>query len=366
MSENLLYGTDITSYGADITGKNSSTDALIKALENGESLICFPFGTYLFTKSIELKSNTKLHFHPSAKILYCPQDKKQEHFIFSKNTCSIVVSGGVFDIDKRLKCTFFSFENCQNVQINSCTINSKDAKTSVFLSGCQNVRLSNIRFDGKNNAVSFFRESEDVTIKNSLVNSCDSFISLGEGKKQGHVQNLTVRNIDIKTSNCVFDFAFGSVQNCLFEDISASFNSHFVYSSKEFSIEGAEFENISAFCTDAHIKSNVQKGYFIFEDAPEWLEINNFSRKTDFEATPFIQTLYLKNASCEKATAIIDGITLDNIISSRGKSQNVQMTPAKLSNPTNKFIYTLETSIPNEQELIVPFGSFDYLNLYRK
>ena len=148
MSENLIYGADIVSYGADSSGKNDSTDALIKAIGNGESLICFPFGNYLFTKPIILNSNTKLHFHPSACIYYAPKDKNQKNFIYASNASSIEICGGVFNIAEKVKCNVFSFDTCQNIRVTSCLINTPDASSCACFDDCEDICINDIRFNG--------------------------------------------------------------------------------------------------------------------------------------------------------------------------------------------------------------------------
>ena len=94
MSENLIYGADITAYGAVADGKTDCSDAFIKAIENGESLIVVPYGRYSIKKTIKLNSNTKIHLHPNALILFDHESDENAPLFYAEGASSIEIHGG--------------------------------------------------------------------------------------------------------------------------------------------------------------------------------------------------------------------------------------------------------------------------------
>ena len=118
-------------------------------------------------------------------------------------------------------------------------------------------------------------------------------------------------------------------------------------------------------CLDIYCSHSQKDGvYFDLCGSIENIEISDFKRNSHFEAKPFIPTLVLK--AKDNTTAIIDGMCLDNVINARALSKTISMTTARLTNPTNKFIYTLECGLNKDDTLTIPLGDFDNLTIYKR
>lgn len=365
MSENLIYGADILTYGAVNDGKTDCTDAFEKAISNGESLISVPFGKYLITRPLELSSNTKLHIHPSSCIYYAPKDKNQKNFIFSKDAHSIEICGGVFNIAEKVKCKVFSFNDCQNIRISSCLINTPDAVSCASFDSCTDICISDVRFNGMCDSVVLVGECENISIKNCKVISSVNFLQFGTGIKECDIEKINVRNIEVQFCDAFAEFLKGKTENVVFEDINATFTFAFAKLFDKFNLEDATFENLDICMLDRGLNEGKTKTYFSFACAPDGFEIRNLKRNTANESIPFVPTFIMKNTNADKAKMIIDGIALDNVISARGKSKTVSMTTAKLTNPCNKFIYTLEIGVDKDDTFTLPLGDFDYMRIDR-
>ena len=196
MSENLIYGADILAYGAVGDGKTDCSDAFIKAIENGESLISIPYGTYLITKPIMLSSNVKLHFHPSACVKFSPSAKDIKTMFYAQNIGGIEICGGIFDInEKAILESVFCFDSCEGVRITSCAVNAPHAKSSVLLKNTTFCRINCTTFNGMSDCVKLLGDCESITVKNSTVKGAANVIQVGESNAKATVCNLEVRNI---------------------------------------------------------------------------------------------------------------------------------------------------------------------------
>lgn len=365
MSENLIYGADIQKYGAVADGKCDCSIALKNALENGENLISFPFGTYLFTQSVVLKSNTKLHFHPSANIIFAPTDENCKNFLSASHSSCIEICGGLFNIKAGIKCNVFEFEECENIRISSCTINTPDCIGSILLNGCEYVVINNVIFNGKSDALVVLNECSSITFKNNTVKACCNVIQCGKQNIPCKTACLDIRNINVLFCDSFIELLCGSIDVLSVENITARFSFAFFKLFDAFSLVDASLESIDAYIIDRGTNSGKNPCYFAFAAIPGGFEMRNFKRNTELESTPFVPTVLLKNTCCDNAKLIIDGIALDNVINARGKSKTVAMTTAKLTNPYGKFIYTLEISVAKDDSLNIPYGDFDYISIDR-
>ncbi|MBQ7399795.1 MAG: hypothetical protein IJW06_05000 [Clostridia bacterium] len=364
MSENLIYGTDILSYGAVADGKTDCSVALSKALENGESLISFPFGTYLFTKSITLSSNTKLHFHANANIIFAPENDNADSFIYAKDASSLEICGGLFGIKDGTKCNAFCFKNCQNIRISNCSVNAPTGIGSIVFDSCEYASVVNVTFNGMSDALVLTGKCLKVTFKNCTVKSAVNVIQCAKQNRLCDIDGLDIRNVSVSFCDSFIEFLCGKAENVNIENVNARLSFSFFKLFSDFALSDATLENIKLYIIDRVSKDGKASAYFSLASTPENLEIRNLKRLNELESVPPAPTLLFKNTNADKAKLIIDGISLDNVINARGKSKTVSMTTAKLTNPTGKFIYTLEISVAKDDSLNIPYGDFDYLTLY--
>ena len=152
----------------------------------------------------------------------------------------------------------------------------------------------------------------------------------------------------------------GKLENAKFFDIDGDFAESFVNVSKMGVIESLEFDCVDIYCSHSQ-KDGV---YFDLCGSIEWMEISGFKRNSEFEARPLIPTLIIRPLS--DTTVLIDGMLLDNVINARALSKTIKMTTARLTNPTGKFIYTLECGIDKGDALTIPMGDFDNITIYEK
>lgn len=362
MSEYLIYGADITAYGAVADGKTDCSDAFIKAIENGESLIVVPYGKYLIKKTIRLNSNTKIHLHPSALLLYAPEDSTDSPLFYAEDCNAVEICGGKINLfdnpDIQVqKLIYFNYAN--GIKIKNCIIDSVDADSFIF-NCCENIFVSECKINSiSKNAMTFTGECNYITVKKSYIAGT---IVFGTQDTPCDVSGLNIRNIECKNSTGFLNFISGSAEEIRCESISGSFGSCFVNVKEEFSLEDADFESIDVHSIFALCNKN--QVYFNLLGNIDGLEITNFKRKSEYEAVPFIPALILKPQ--EDSTAIIDGMLLDNVINARALSKTIKMTTARLTNPTGKFIYTLECGIAGGDALTIPLGDFDSLTVYTK
>lgn len=359
----MIYGTDICAYGAIGDGKTDCSEAFEKAINNGESLICVPYGTYIITKPFEITSNTKLHIHPSAKICYNPKDKNAPSFIYAKDSSSIEICGGIFNVADKVKCTVFSFDKCENIRISNCSLNTPDCRETVLFNASEDININNVIFNGLSDSIVMMDKCKNITVKDITVKAAGNVIGFGKGGKKCDCENVNIRNANIAFCDSFIEFLLGNAENVNIENISAKFSFSFAKLFENFELCDACFESIETFIDDTGLNEGKTKAYFTFASCPDGFEIRDFKRKCERESIPFVPTFILKNTNANKAKLIIDGIALDNVIAARGMSKTVQMTTAKLSNPFGKFIYTLEIGVDKDDMLNIPLGDFDYMSI---
>ncbi len=356
MSENLIYGADITAYGAVADGETDCSDAFIKAIENGESLIVVPYGKYFIKKSIKLTSNTKLHFHPLAELYYEPSEDETKPLFYAEDESSIVIQGGKFHAFGRgYDCGFIEFKNVSNLTLTEF----KAYFSSVSLSDCEEVNISKCGFIRINDAVRISGKCCNVCIKNTDVRNADTFVKADSCS----IVSLNIRNVSINICDSLLELSNGDAACVVCEDISAAFRNCFVSVKEDFSLEDASFDNIDVYSV-SHFTGNLENAYFYLGGSVDSVDVTGFKRNGDSEAVPYIPTLVFKASDDSKA--IIDGMMLDHVINARALSKTVDMTTARLTNPTNKFIYTLECGIKKNDTLTIPLGDFASLTIYKR
>lgn len=349
MSENLIYGADITSYGAVGDGKTDCSDAFIKAIENGESLIVVPYGRYVIKKALRLASNLKIHAHANAEIVL---DTRAKNCISADDCSSVIITGGKWiceDADK----TLFDFSNSSYIKITDCSISGTNG--CVF-KNCENISFKSVVFDIDGDCICFKGENEDVSVKDMSAFSCDNVIDIDDEAK---VEDLFINDITLGGCKYLLGIHSGELEETKISGVYGDFLESIVLVGENASVEDMDIEDIEAFCLGGG-----RYAYFNFKGSIDGLEITNFKRNTECEAIPFVPTLIFKASDDSKA--IIDGMMLDNVINARALSKTVDMTTARLTNPTNKFIYTLECGIKKNDTLTIPLGDFDSLTIYKR
>ncbi len=360
MSENLIYGADILSYGAIPDGKTDCSEAFNKAIANGENLICVPFGSYAIKKPVMLSSNVKLSVHPKAQIFVFGTDNCEKGMIYAQNEAAIIIDGGVFTYEGNT-CPLFSFNNVESLKITGCSITTKQA-FAISVEKCTGVCVSDTGFDTYCDAVTFTGECRDITLKNITIKSESAFIHLGNDDDSCSVTELYARNIELISSACGFDFQSGKAEKVRIENITGGFFHCFFKLGDAFDVDDIEIEKLNIF--RCRTDCNKESAYFLLSGSCDSLEISSFTRNATNEAAPLIPTLIFKAA--DKSKVITDGFALDNVIAARGLSKTVEMTTARLSNPWGKFIYTFECTVAKNDTLTLPLGDFDTLTLYKK
>ncbi len=350
MSENLIYGADITAYGAVADGKTDCSEAFTKAIENSESLIVVPYGKYLLKKSLKLTSNLKIHLHPNTEIVF---DIRSKICVSADNCSSVIISGGKWiceDADK----TFFSFTNSSGIKVSDCSISSS---FGFVFKNCENVSIKNTAFDIDGDCVSLRGETDDIYIKNISAFSCVNVIDIDEEAK---VEDLFINDITLSGCKHLIGVYEGELEEARISGVYGDFCDSLLCVSENSSVTDMDIEDIDAYCS----QSSSAAAYFDLLGSLDGLEISCFKRNSEYEAKPFIPTLILKPQ--DDTTAIIDGMLLDNVINARALSKTISMTTARLTNPTGKFIYTLECGIAKGDALTIPLGDFDTLTIYKK
>ena len=349
MSENLIYGADITAYGAVADGKTDCADAFIKAIDNGENLIVVPYGRYVVKKALKLKSNLKIHLHANAEILF---DTKAKTCISADGCSSLIISGGSFICDGKGK-TFLSLCDSSYVKISDCTIS---ASNGINLKNCENVSIKNVGFDIDGDCVSLRSENEDLYMRSISAFSCVNVIDID---KEAKAKDMFIDGVTLSDCKHFVGIYGGKLEEAKISDIEGDFSDSLIYVSEESEVSDIDIDEVCVFCGNASGSK-----YFELIGGIDGLEITNFKRNSDFEARPFIPTLLLKPQ--DDTTAIIDGMLLDNVINARALSKTIKMTTARLTNPTGKFIYTLECGIDKGDALTIPLGDFGSLTVYGK
>ncbi len=350
MSENLIYGADITAYGAVADGKTDCSDAFTKAIENGESLISVPYGKYIIRKTLKLVSNVKIHLHANAEIIF----DVEEDVCLSADDCGLIIlDGGRWTCLGEGK-TFMSAKDSSGIKVLESCICSH---FGFCFEECRGINIKNVSFDTEDDCIIFKGENEDISLRNIIACSGKSFISTGENAE---VEKLYINDVTLSCVGRFMNIESGKLEEARIYGIYGDFTESLIRVSESAEIEDADLEEIEVFCSDAEKAC----AYFDFKGIIEGVEINSFKRDSDAEATPLISTMIF--TPCRKSTAIIDGVTLDNIICARGKSKTVGVVPARLTNPTNKFIYTLECNVEENDTLTLPLGDFCGMTVYTK
>lgn len=364
MSENLIYGANITDYGAVADGKTDCRDAFIKAIENGESLIVVPYGKYIIKKTIKLNSNTKIHLHPNAHIIFDHESDENAPLFYAEDASSVEICGGklvIQDTSEKRVDKMLHFKNTSCIRIRNCDMSMFESN-AVILDSCEDVRISNCVIKSYSFAISLTGECDDITVKNSEVSTA-VFLNIGDNDKKGNISQLNIRNITLKNPLHFINFFNGTARNVRCENIEGKIGFSFVSVNDGFNMEDADFENIDIHSV-SHFNGGSNIAYFNFRGSIDGLEITGFKRNTECEAVPFVPTLIFK--ASDNSKAIIDGMSLDHVINARALSKTVDMTTARLTNPTNKFIYTLECGIKKNDTLTIPLGDFDNLTIYKR
>ena len=351
MSENLIYGADILSYGAAADGKTDCSDAFIKAIDNGENLICVPFGTYLLTKPLNLTSNLKIQLHRNATLVFDLETKGA--VISAKDCSSVIISGGNW-VSIGSSDAFFGFENTSYIKFSDCNISGAKG---IRLTDCDDISFKNVSFDVDAECILLRGKTQNVTVRSITSGTSVSVFDIDEN---ADISDLFVNGVSISDCNHFVSIYEGRIENAKFFDIDGDFAESFINVANQGVIESMELDCLDIYCSHSQ-KDGV---YFDLCGSIENIEISDFKRNSHFEAKPFIPTLVLK--AKDNTTAIIDGMCLDNVINARALSKTISMTTARLTNPTNKFIYTLECGINKDDTLTIPLGDFDNLTIYKR
>ena len=222
MSENLIYGVDITAYGAVGDGKSDCSGALIKAIENGESLISIPYGTYLITKPVAISSNVKLHFHTSACVKFAPASKDVQTMFYCRERSAVEIYGGIFDIhEKALLTSVFDFDSCESVRVSNLTINAPHASASIMFKNTSDCCVNGVTFNGMSDCVKLIGECENITVKNCTVKAAANVVQMGASKTKADVKRLDVRNVTVSFCDSFFEFLNGTASLICAENIEA-------------------------------------------------------------------------------------------------------------------------------------------------
>ena len=111
MKETLIFGSDISKFGAVGDGKTDCTKNFLDALSSKENLITVPYGEYIIKSSLKISSNTKLHIHPLAKLIF--EDVTDSALISAEHGAkSIIIEGGTWichDSEESASKSLFSF-----------------------------------------------------------------------------------------------------------------------------------------------------------------------------------------------------------------------------------------------------------------
>lgn len=360
MSENLIFGADIRACGAVADGNTDCTEAFEKAINNGENLISVPFGTYLIKRGMKLCSNIKLHIHPRAIIKYAPETSTDAPLFWGKDASSVIVSGGKFYANDNVS-TLFHFENCENIKFSDVSVVKSIANGFVF-DNCSDICVSGSNFStGNRDLFTLLGSCSNITVKNTEINlACNAF-QFGTKDRACDANRVDIRNVVSHYVLSFVEFYNGTATDVALENVSGGFDWSFFKLFEGFSLSDARLEAINVCNNNRGNEKCTNPAYFVLAETADGLELNGFKRNAELESLPLIPTMIFKAGA--QSTAIIDGIALDNIISARGKSKEIGMTAAKLTNPHGKFVYTVECNLDKNQTLTLPLGDFDYMRI---
>ncbi len=366
-NQNLLYGANIIDYGALGDGKTDCSSAFAKAIDGGENLISVPFGVYVFTKPLVLNSNVKLSIHPKAKLIFALDNKKERACVYNRDTkdgnSGIIISGGVWVCDKSHKTGLFCFENVNYLTLSNIEIISNSKNIAISVSNVQNFKFCDIKCDGNDTGDFLYIFScKDGVLRNLCVRNCIYGILFSSySKNSGYIENILSHNLTFDNCGTImsFDKKCENVSKIYINGLYGSFRNNAV--SALCYTQDVSISDISLYVCAVQASSDTDC-YFLFGTEQSGFEIENFKRNTDLETCPLMPSAVMYSDS-QALECIIDGLLLDDIIRSRALSKDVLMTAAKISNPHNKFLYTLELSISSGQRFILKGGSFDTLSL---
>ncbi len=368
MKETLIFGADISKFGAVGDGKTDCTKSFLDALSSKENLITVPYGEYIIKSSLKISSNTKLHIHPLAKLIF--EDVTDSALISAGQAAkSIIIEGGTWichDSEESANKSVFSFAGCENIRFVGCTLNP-ESRICAFLTDCTDIRTEKISVVSHNSAVSsfIFTDCSDVTLKSIKYRCSCPENSSGDGSLiDFNGKNSAFYISDIYSENA--QRFIRSNNNSVLDDIRVcGLDGGFTKCGAEFcknsKIEYALLQEIDIFCA----KSHENCAYFKTDADISQLEIESFKRRVTSDAAPIIPTVMIQNQN-GSSNLIIDGLAIDDVIGAKARSKLTSMYPARLANPHGRFIYTLEAGIGNGDSFILPQGGFDTLELSGK
>lgn len=355
MSENLIYGADLTCYGAISDNKTDCSIALNKAIEDRQSLISIPYGNYIFKNPVTLKSNVKLCVHPKATLTF-KFDKKDEPCVNAKAQSGIIIEGGIW-INKT-KCDLFCFESVNNLTLSGLEIQADTSEDAICLKGVNSFKLKNL-CGYTQKAKSFIKLSSicsDAVIKNIKAVGFDK--SLCANGKDTNISNVYAHGLCFEKCGTLlhFDNSVQNVSRVSVSDINGSF-----YNNALCVMCKTDDLCIDDIFVYALSKSDDAPCYLLIDGDCQGLEISGFKRDTLYECIPHLHTAII--SSKKDCSCIIDGLLLDNIIMSKSLSKDISMTAAKLSSPHPKYTYTVELNLKAKQVYTLFGGDFETLSM---
>lgn len=364
MSENLIYGTDLLSYGAVGDAKTDCSVALNKAISDGQSLISIPYGNYIFKSGLNFSSNVKLSVHPKATLTF-DFDSKNDCACVSnvgaQSVCSgIIITGGIWV--NKTKSDLFCFDNVKNLTLSGLEILSQSNESCICLNGVSSFKLKDIYATAQksDSFIKLCNDCFDGIIKNVKASGFDKALSFGHKNTESTVLHDIYAHA-LCFDNCKtlinFDKSCEKVFRVCISDVKGSFfdNALCVLCPAN----DIEISDINVYSLS---KSKNDACYILTDSECEYLEIQNFTRDSLCESTPPIPTAIMKNSGPD-CSVIIDGLALDSVIMSKGLSKDVSMTAAKLSSPHSKYTYTIELDLKSNQTFTLSNTDFETLSI---
>ncbi len=244
---------DILEYGAIADGKTLNTKfiqaAIDKAIETKGTVI-IPKGDF-YTGSITLGSNITLQFEEGAKLIASSKmkDYQQSSFIFAPNADNLTIKGkGIINgngesfFDKNWKFTerpkpWIVIKDAKNVSVSGITIENSPAHCLVF-QFCENVRVDSVTIKNHPRSPNTdgidINNSRDVLITNCTIatgddaiciknqNKPEFFIGEHANQRSRYTENVTVKNCLLESDDAALKLGTGSAyhtRNCTFQDI---------------------------------------------------------------------------------------------------------------------------------------------------